>query len=456
VAAGLLTGLAFLTKVEIFLALFCAVGAALIAAHLLRRSRTSTSLKAALVLSASATIPPVIGMLWLVPALGPGGALKGVTGSFYYLITNSEISKLPFYVKRMGADDIGGNLMRMFKAAAVTAGLVAGAGTLGILFRYTKRRHAAIPAAVFIVFGLVFRFAFRFEWLTSIARPFPLFMLIIAATLVLTIVKHSRRPKERGNGRGGCALSRREIENKIEGSRSDLRAVDKLGFVVFSFLLLGKMILSSRIDGYGFVLAMPAAMTLTLLIDDWLPRWVTEKGGVGAVTRAAGVAVLAVVVGGFILVGNSHIAKKTAQVTNGSDTVLTYQSGAVINEGLSTLRTLIRPGETIAVFPEGVMLNYLMRVENPTPYVSYLPPEVSMFGEKAMLAAFKVHPPDYIVAVPRSFREYGVRGFGQGYAEELASWIVGNYQEIKTIMPEATRQAPLGKLFILRRKDRLH
>jgi hypothetical protein len=428
-AAGLLTGLVLLTKAEIFLALFCAMSVALTATLLLKRAKISTSLKAALGFPASAILPPLIGALSMTPALGPAPALKGVAGSFYHLFANDKVAKLPFYVKGMGTDDIGGNLVRMLTAAGATAAFLAGAAALGILFPYSARRHPASPAAAFVMCGLVFWFAFRIEWLTFIGRPFPLFMLVIAVTLTLFIISLFRR---------GCF---------------DPHPIQQLALVVFSLMLLGKMLLNSRIDQYEFVLAMPAAMILTVLVVDWLPEWVSRSHGYAGAARAAGAAILFVVAVQFILLANSHLAAKTVRVSNGSDEVLTYPRGIVVNEGIGALRTLMKPGETMAVVPEGVMLNYLVRVDNPTPYINYLPPDVLMFGEEKMLAAFKAHPPDYIVAVPHSFHEYGVEGFGEGYATDLASWIVNSYEELKTVAPEATRKMPFGKLYILRRKN---
>jgi hypothetical protein len=75
-----------------------------------------------------------------------------------------------------------------------------------------------------------------------------------------------------------------------------------------------------------------------------------------------------------------------------------------------------------------------------------------MFGEEKMLAAFKAHPPDYIVAVPRRLGEYGVKGFGQDYAENLAAWVEANYEAFLTVSPESTKKMVFGKLYIMRHK----
>jgi hypothetical protein len=452
--AGLLTGLVFLTKAEIFLALICAISVAAIAVFLLKPSGISTFPSAVLAFLLTALLPPLAGTLSMIPALGPARALEGVAGSFYHLFANGDVAKLPFYVKQLGTDDIGGNLLRMLESAAVAAALAACAAAMGMVFRNSKLRHPAIPALVLVLCGLAFWFAFRLEWLTFVARPLPLFMLIIAAALSVSLISRSRFSRAAGNHE---KLEQPDTSGSqprtSQGISSKVRPVCQLSFVIFSLVLLGKMLLNGRIDGYGFVLAMPAAIVLAVLLVDWLPGLVGRHGGYGAATLAAGVAILLVVTGEFVYVAGTHLAGKTVRVSNGSDTITTYPWGTAVNEGLAALKTTMKPGETMAVVPEGVMLNYLMRVENPTPYLNYLPPDVLMFGETEVLAAFKAHPPEYVVAIPRSFKEYGVEGFGQGYAENLASWIMGNYQMLKAITPESTGKMAFGKLFILRRKN---
>jgi len=92
--------------------------------------------------------------------------------------------------------------------------------------------------------------------------------------------------------------------------------------------------------------------------------------------------------------------------------------------------------ETLAVFPEGVMINWLTRVPNPTPYVNFMPPELILFGEDAWLAAFRANPPDVVLIVHKDTSEYGAQFFGRDYARELAAWIGQTYQPQKLLGDE--------------------
>ena len=85
---------------------------------------------------------------------------------------------------------------------------------------------------------------------------------------------------------------------------------------------------------------------------------------------------------------------------------------------------------TLAVVPEGVMLNYLMRRVNPTPDLFWDPNALAIFGQTRMTADFEKNPPDYIFLVDRDFSEFGVGNFGASpdFGLPLMQWMQKNYQ----------------------------
>ena len=76
------------------------------------------------------------------------------------------------------------------------------------------------------------------------------------------------------------------------------------------------------------------------------------------------------------------------------------------------------------------MLNYLLRLENPTPYANLMPPEMLVFGEERIVEAFRANPPDYIVLVNKDTTEFGARFFGQDYGRRPARWIKDHYEGV--------------------------
>jgi hypothetical protein len=94
------------------------------------------------------------------------------------------------------------------------------------------------------------------------------------------------------------------------------------------------------------------------------------------------------------------------------------------------IRERSQPGDTLAVVPEGVIFNYALRMPSSTRYVDFLPPELAMFGETAMLESLRERPPRFILLVNRNVTEYGVERFGKGYAESIMAWIQAEYEPV--------------------------
>jgi hypothetical protein len=83
------------------------------------------------------------------------------------------------------------------------------------------------------------------------------------------------------------------------------------------------------------------------------------------------------------------------------------------------------------VLPEGVMLNVLAGSANPTPYVNFMPPELLLFGEERIVAAFEAAPPDWIFLVHKDTSEYGYSLFGPDYGTKLATWVQTRYTPVR-------------------------
>ena len=94
------------------------------------------------------------------------------------------------------------------------------------------------------------------------------------------------------------------------------------------------------------------------------------------------------------------------------------------------MQTTIGPRQTLAVWPQGCLLNFLLRRPNSTPYIVLMPPEMAMFGEAAMLESYRRRPPDFILLVSFDTAEYGLKPFGEGYARKLGDWLRANYRRI--------------------------
>ena len=109
-----------------------------------------------------------------------------------------------------------------------------------------------------------------------------------------------------------------------------------------------------------------------------------------------------------------------------------------IASAIEWIRTNLSKKETFVVLPEGVMINYLTKRVNPTPYTNFMMPEMLTYGEGIILDAFKSSAPDYFVLVHKNTSEYGVGFFGQDhrYGKEIMDWVNENYSTVCLIGKE--------------------
>ena len=187
-------------------------------------------------------------------------------------------------------------------------------------------------------------------------RPFPLILGAITVGLITVILGIRRR------------------------GRVERRWVLSLSFSIFSLLMLLKILFRSQLHHYGFVLTMPAGMVVTALLVGWLPEWVRSRGGHAGLCRTGMVIITLAVVAVLVNVSRGNYQAKVVGVGGAADAFVADERGLVANRVLDRMAELLPAGGTFAVLPEGVMLNYLARVENPTPYVNFMPPELIFFG----------------------------------------------------------------------------
>lgn len=419
-AAGLFVGLAFLTKPEPFLAALVASGI-LLALDPGGRGRRA---RPAATFAVGVLAPPLAALLLMAGPLPLGAALRAVLGGWPYVV-GGEVGELLFYRVGMGLDQPMERLMALLWSAAGWAAALLPALLLGFALRagtsaarWAAVAVAALEVAVLLVLGD------RIPWLQA-ARPLPLFVLIIAVTAL--------------------ASSGRNEERRTETLT--------LALAGMSFVLLLKMLLNARVAHYGFGLAMPATMLTVVALVGWLPALLQRRGAAGNVLRAASLGLLAVGCAAHLITTAELIGRKTALVGSGADVLRADVRGLYVRDALAELEARLTPAGTLAVLPEGVMLNYLARRENPTPYLSFMPPEMAFFGERSIMEAFQLSPPDAVVLVHKDTSEYGYPLFGQDYGEELYSWVRATYVSILTIGGPPLQPGTAFGVEVLMRRD---
>ena len=121
------------------------------------------------------------------------------------------------------------------------------------------------------------------------------------------------------------------------------------------------------------------------------------------------------------------------------------------NQALEEILRRIAPDQTLLVVPQGLMLNYLARRVNPTPYGVFDPVEFAIYGEDRVLVSLKTHMPDYVVLAHVDLREQGARFFGRDYGQQISAWIHAQYRE-ETLFGSPPLQDDQFGLLLLKRK----
>ena len=385
--SGGMLGLVALTKAEVFLAAAIALGAGLIAAlFALKRPRA----RSALIFVGAAIVPPILAFALLLLVLTPAEALPGMLGSWRW-IGDRTLTNLPYFKQLAGTDDIPASLRTILLWSADYVLLLVPAVVVGFFVR--RERIAVVLASLALAAAAIYlgrRFMFQINW-NDFIRPAP---LVLAVMCVLLLVRFIRT--------------------------RDARLALPLTLIVWAGAMLAKMPLNAHVYHYGFALAMPATLMLVVTLLGWLPRAMESARVNGWPLRATVLAALIVAIWAYTYPLHFFFSQKTIAVGRGVDQFLADHRGRDVNSSLEFLRQEAQSGETLVMMPEGLIVNYLARMRNPSGQLNFTPPAVIMYGETELLTALKVTSADWIGLVSIDTREYGARQFGYDYARELA------------------------------------
>jgi hypothetical protein len=147
---------------------------------------------------------------------------------------------------------------------------------------------------------------------------------------------------------------------------------------------------------------------------------------------------LAAVIAPYVGLSHGWLRSKTISIGSGSDRFYTSTmspQGPLVRDALNALEQTTDSGGTLAVMPEGVMLNYLLRRDSPLRVVTLMPPELMSFGENEILTSLVSNPPDVVVLLDRSVAEYGYPAFGvdRRYGLSIVSWVNDHYDTVRTV-----------------------
>jgi hypothetical protein len=427
-AAGFCSGLVFLTKPDVFVALAAACLAAFVI-FLITRRQINFAAKSLVAFLFAGMIPSAGFFLYFLSVEDWRESLRAVFFGWLPLF-QTAIAKNPYYQWNMGFDQPFAHLRAM---AIHFLFIVIAAAFYAIAFRLVQKKKSK-PTKSFLLLLLIAPLLFlavRFNW-SNCGASLPL--------LAFTT----------------CVLLRENYKKLSPKQEADF----PLLWSVFGFVLLLKLGLFPRIWHYGFALAMPAFVSAIYLLLWLLPRLLENKFQVPACPfRATVWLVLLIGFGSLFFQSEKFYTSKNLAVGQASDRIMAFgpQGNSVeartTKAALAWIETNMPPAATIAVLPQGVIVNYLSHRINPTPCLDWNPTMFTVFSQEKMTAAFEKNPADYLLLVEWKTYEFGIGYFGHypGYGVELMRWIEKNYAPVKLFGSEPLQKNGLFGIKILKR-----
>ena len=405
---GFILGLIFLTKVEIFIAAFISFLSGFI--FIFWQLKPLYPRKYLLNLILFFFLPIILFFIYFSLHMPLIDAFNSIIASYRNIFIDTLANNI-YYQHISGFDNPSQSISLMIKYTFGYLIFFIFIGLISYLFTRLSQKKLAYGIIViisaliilFIFFGL-----FPINWI-AIARPYPVFILLLLSFLINNLIKNR--------------------EDKILVAQY----LPFVLLVLFSLLLLLKMILNVRLYHYGFALAMPASLVMIILLLYYLPALISRWGNKTVFMGFTGLFIFLALLFYFNKTMHFYYAKNYP-ISEGRDRFLTFSNpGLIVNEALGQISKLMSANDTLVVMPDGVMLNYLSRKRNPSRYFEFTPNFVEATGEEKIINEFSLNPPSFIILSKKDTSEHGAKYFGANYAHNIYSWIINNYDKVSAL-----------------------
>ncbi|MCX5713887.1 MAG: hypothetical protein NT033_03570, partial [Candidatus Omnitrophica bacterium] len=402
---GILTGLIFFTKPEVFFAISVATALGIALVIFIDQPGNKKVLKIFSISALGFFVPVIAFLIYFSNHMPFSDALRAITMPYAVVFSNSPISNI-FYRKMIGLDDTIINLLKML--------FVSGWYLVVILFLSLIDFKIGLRKTLF---NLVLFFSLCLivcnSW-DQLFRGLPVVLLLFGGGICFALFSFRNDPL------------------KIS------RLLPLFVMTIFAFILLFKIILNVCIFHYGFALTLPAVLLLVAIFTYHLPEFLKIKYKKASYARFLGLVLLGVVLFTYMNVSRCIYSAKTCRIGNGLDTILDLDKnlsthGTYVNLALDKIEEIVKKDEKFLVFPEGIILNYLTRRDSPSKYVGFSFVELDVFGENNILNSLIKNKPDYIIIVDRDVSEFGYVYSNKTYAPKITSWINKNYLPVYAV-----------------------
>jgi len=199
-------------------------------------------------------------------------------------------------------------------------------------------------------------------------------------------------------------------------------------------LMLARMVLNGRIYQFGFFMMPLAALWLVHLMVVEAAR--PAVNGLRANRLLPG-AFSVFVLAGVAVLGQASFqryATKNFEVGEGRDHFYTFGPEIMFNGQLfkdveAAFKTTTPQARSLMVIPEGIAVNYHLRIPSSLAEMDFLPPALAYADPSHILGELTAHPPESIIFCTRDFSEFGAPYFGanERNGRSILLWINDHY-----------------------------
>jgi hypothetical protein len=223
-------------------------------------------------------------------------------------------------------------------------------------------------------------------------------------------------------------------------------------YAVYALVSLGRLALHVQSGGgYGSFLLPVSIVIFTYL---WVGPFVDtldDRQTADVARRYALALLLLVAIVSAALLGVKYRTRDTVRIASPRGTMIAEREvGVAWNEALAYIEAHTRPGDPIAVLPEGTSLTFLSGRRNPLREEIVTPGFLDGASEARAIRQLQEADTQLVLIANRPTAEFGPNAFGRDYCVELMRWIQSHYQPCAMfgVIKDATLQVGDPRFFI--------